>query len=200
MNKIKGLTSSRKGAIIFGVVIVVALGGLIGQRIYKTKVAAKVAATQAAKEAAEINKKREAYAKQKADAEAKALADAKALEATRAAEEEAQVVKSNAEIYRVGRPVAVVYEEMHTMINSVVIADDVWEKKIITKENVTALITEVKNSKYNDEKLLEILNRWKDGDFTQGDSDHNYLWDKLGGTTGRATGVNTSKLPIWAKK
>lgn len=197
MNKIK---NSRKGAIIFGVVVVVALGGVIGQRIYKTKVAAKVAATQAAKEASEINRKREAYAKQKADAEAKALADEKALAVTKVAEEEAQAAKSNAQIYRVGRPVAVVYEEMHTMINSIVIADDVWEKKLITKENIAALITEVENSKYNDEKLLEILNRWKAGDFEQADSDHNYLWDKLGGTTGRATGVNTSKIPIWAKK
>lgn len=202
LKKMNDILSSRKGAIICGVVVIIAIGGLVGQKVYKAKEAAKIEAIQIAKEDAETKKAQDLYAKQKAEAEAKALEDVKALEATQAAkEEEAEVAKASAEINRVGRSEAVVYEEIHTMVNSIVIADDVWEKKLITKENIVALIAEINNSKFQDKKeLYTILNRWKAGDFTQADSDHNYVWGKVGGTVGRATGVDSSKLPTWASK
>lgn len=35
----------------------------------------------------------------------------------------------------------------------------------------------------------EILERWKDGDFSQADKDHNTVWNILGGTKGEANGL-----------
>lgn len=39
-------------------------------------------------------------------------------------------------------------------------------------------------------KLREIVVRWQQGDFSQIVDDHNYVWDLLGGTVGRAKSAN----------
>jgi len=36
------------------------------------------------------------------------------------------------------------------------------------------------------ERLLEILEGWKAGDFRRGVAEHNYLWEALGDTVGEA--------------
>jgi hypothetical protein len=84
------------------------------------------------------------------------------------------------------------YDKIHRMANSLIIAEDgeIWGEEAITEGEVIKLIKEVTASNYPDkETLLEILNRWKDGDFTQGDYDHNYVWEQLEGDTGKAIGV-----------
>lgn len=79
---------------------------------------------------------------------------------------------------------------MHQMANTKVIADEKWGEIEITPERVKNLKTIVEGSDFESkDKLLEILERWEKGDFSVADKDHNYLWEKLGGTIGRATGV-----------
>ena len=136
LKKMNDILSSRKGAIICGVVLIIAIGGLMGQKVYKAKEAAKVEAIQIAKKEAETKKAQDLYAKQKADAEAKRLAEMKAIEDAEAAEVESQIVRGN-------RPVEAIYDEIHTMANTIVIASDYIGYKIITKENIFALSNEI---------------------------------------------------------
>ncbi|WP_461207890.1 DUF6241 domain-containing protein [Clostridium sp. DL1XJH146] len=83
-----------------------------------------------------------------------------------------------------------VINEMHNMSNTLIVADDIWTEEDITDSSVSKLIKEVSSSDFKDkERLLEILERWKEEDFSQGVTDHNYLWNQLGGTIGRATAL-----------
>lgn len=79
------------------------------------------------------------------------------------------------------------WEEIHILANSKIVADEIWGTKEIKTEHIKELIAEVENSSYNDkEMLLEILSRWKAEDFSQCVAEHNYVWEKLGGTIGKA--------------
>lgn len=82
-----------------------------------------------------------------------------------------------------------VYKDIHEMSNTLVEAVDgkVWGLQVITEHKIDSLIKEIYNSDYDDKNnLLDILNRWKNKDFSEGVSDHNYVWKKLGGTVGKA--------------
>jgi hypothetical protein len=97
------------------------------------------------------------------------------------------------------RDVEEVYKDIHLMANSVVIANHIWGKSEITEEKVNGLLLEVMASEYYDKKeLIEIISRWKNGNFKYAAYDHNYVWDNLNGTIGEATKVNWSKVPKWA--
>lgn len=79
--------------------------------------------------------------------------------------------------------------QMHTMANSKIIsADDRYIGIVqIETSKVIELIAIAERSDYDDKvTLLEILYRWKDGDFRQCVDEHNYLWGRLGGEVGRA--------------
>lgn len=117
-------------------------------------------------------------------------------------------------------------ENMHHMIHHVIIADKKWGLKDLTEENINRVILDLMLLKADisglyehavkegdDEKgsifnvrlkyinnLLDIAYRWKDGDFTEADKDHNYIWTLQNGTVGWATGVNLRKVPEWAKE
>jgi len=85
-----------------------------------------------------------------------------------------------------------IYDIMHRMVNTKIIAenDKIWGKLPMNKEEIQNLKGIVEKVNYKDrEQLLDILNRWEAGDFSQADKDHNYVWEKLGGTIGRAVGV-----------
>jgi hypothetical protein len=78
---------------------------------------------------------------------------------------------------------------MHAMANSKIIsADDRYIGIVKIEANkVDELIAITEKSNYSDKDiLLDILYRWKNGDFRQCVDDHNYLWDNLGGEVGRA--------------
>lgn len=82
-----------------------------------------------------------------------------------------------------------VYSEMHRMINTKIIAEDgqVWGREEITPERCDELIAVVTKGNLKDkETLLGFLARWKLGDFSESASEHNYIWNVLGGTTGKA--------------
>ncbi len=83
-----------------------------------------------------------------------------------------------------------VYNQIHAMANTLIIADEIWDKEEITEETINALIIEITASAFLDKQiLLNILSEWKAGDFSNGVSAHNYVWEKLDGTVGRATGL-----------
>jgi hypothetical protein len=82
--------------------------------------------------------------------------------------------------------------EIHRRANTLIIAEDneVWGKEEITEEGCNALILQAMASNYiNKQRYIEILERWKQGDFSQGVQDHNFVWELLGGTVGRAKGL-----------
>jgi len=94
-----------------------------------------------------------------------------------------------------------IYSDIHHMSHNVVIADDKWGYKDLTLEDIEKLIDKVTVIEAHEEvkeEVLTILMRWQKGDFSRAHFDHNYVWGKLGGTVGRATGVNKSNLPDWA--
>jgi hypothetical protein len=78
---------------------------------------------------------------------------------------------------------------MHKMINTKIVAEDgeIWGEIAITTNKCNQLITEVTDSGYPDKAtLLQFLTLWKDNDFANGVNEHNYLWDGLHGTIGKA--------------
>jgi hypothetical protein len=82
-----------------------------------------------------------------------------------------------------------VYKLMHEMANTLIIAEDekIWGEIPITDEVIDKLIAAINESTFDDrEKLLSILQRWKNKDFSQGVEDHNYVWKKLNGNIGKA--------------
>lgn len=88
------------------------------------------------------------------------------------------------------RPESNVYDELHKMANTKILAEQIWGEIPITKEKVNALIIEISNFNYNDKDiLLVMLYNWKKGDFSNTVGEHNYLWEQLGGTVGKAYGL-----------
>ncbi|WP_051350687.1 DUF6241 domain-containing protein [Caloramator sp. ALD01] len=84
-----------------------------------------------------------------------------------------------------------IYDTMHRMANTKIEAVDgeVWGEVEITVELCDRLIEKIKESNLKaleKNKLIEILNRWKNGDFSNCVEEHNYVWSKLGGTVGKA--------------
>ena len=82
-----------------------------------------------------------------------------------------------------------VYNTMHKMINTKIVAEDgkIWGEVEITPDKCDQLITEITKSGYYDKAtLLEFLTRWKNNNFISGVDEHNYLWDGLNGTIGKA--------------
>lgn len=84
-----------------------------------------------------------------------------------------------------------IYDTMHRMANTKIEAIDgqVWGEIEITPELCNELIEKVNKSGFDDsekQKLIGILTRWKNGDFSNCVEEHNYVWKKLGGSVGRA--------------
>jgi len=82
-----------------------------------------------------------------------------------------------------------IFNTMHKIANSKIVAKDglIWGEIQPTQAVVDGLIKDVNNTGYEDKNyLLEILNRWKNDDFSKCVEEHNYLWNKLGGEVGKA--------------
>jgi len=82
-----------------------------------------------------------------------------------------------------------IYNMMHKMANSKIIAKDgqVWGTLPMKIEDIAALKETILKINYSDrDYLLEVLSRWEKGDFTHCVEEHNYFWNKLGGTIGEA--------------
>jgi len=82
-----------------------------------------------------------------------------------------------------------IYDIMHKMANSKIIAKDgqVWGRLPMNKKEIQTLEQTVEKIDYPDrEYLLRVLNNWESGDFSNCVTEHNYVWNKLGGTIGEA--------------
>lgn len=85
-----------------------------------------------------------------------------------------------------------IYDVMHRMSNSKIIAKDnqIWGTLSMDEKQISTVKAIVEKVSYSDRSyMLEVLERWEKGDFSQADKEHNYFWKKLGGTIGEATGV-----------
>lgn len=83
---------------------------------------------------------------------------------------------------------------MHGMSHQKVIADEKWLHYEMTNERILFLINVVENGQYeHEEVMMDILTRWKEGDFSRADEDHNAIWSIQGGTIGKATGVMSAE-------
>jgi len=178
LDRIEAALSSKKGKIICGVVALAVIGLIVFQEVQEAK---QVATEKARVEAVQADKR---AAQLKADEEKKAGQERKA-----AAENQ----------YNNNHPVSLVYEEMHEMANSIVISDDIWEEKPITKADIARLINTIRGSTYKDKQILvAMLQRWDNGIFSQAVTDHDFVWHALEGNVGRATGIDTDNLPSWS--
>lgn len=87
-----------------------------------------------------------------------------------------------------------IIDTVHQMANTRIISKDgeIWGTIEITSERCDELIERINKYKetYPDDvrmiNCLDILNRWKAGDFSQVVNDHNDMWNYLGGTVGEA--------------
>lgn len=101
----------------------------------------------------------------------------------------AVVIKLNDNTQAISDEEWVVYNKMHKMINSKIVAQDgkIWGEVVITPNNCKQLISEITKSGYPDKTvLLQFLTHWENKNFINGVNEHNYLWDGLGGTIGKA--------------
>lgn len=94
-----------------------------------------------------------------------------------------------------------IYIDIHHMSHNVIRSDEKWGLKDLTLANIGILIEKAEeiSDTADTAEVLEILHRWERGDFSAADKDHNFVWSKLGGTVGIATGVNEQAIPQWAK-
>lgn len=80
-----------------------------------------------------------------------------------------------------------VQEYIHGMSHQKVKANEKWTLYKITDERINYLIEVVKAYPFSHKQLyLDILNRWKKGDFTHVVQDHNAIWRLEGGNIGKA--------------
>ncbi len=83
---------------------------------------------------------------------------------------------------------------MHGMSHQKVIADEKWLHYEMTNDRIQFLMQVVESGRYeNEDLLIDILKRWKNGDFSKADEDHNSIWSLQGGTIGKATGVMSAE-------
>lgn len=90
-----------------------------------------------------------------------------------------------------------VIHTMHLMTHQKIIADTKWGAVEMTPERVAVLYKYVQDTDKNDfehkDTLLAILEKWKAGNFSSVDDDHNILWGLHDGTKGEATGIFTKE-------
>lgn len=83
-----------------------------------------------------------------------------------------------------------VIDVMHKMTHQKVRAEEKWGAIPMIPETINDVYEVVSKSNFErKEELIEILERWKKGDFSQADEDHNYFWVYQGGTIGKAYGI-----------
>lgn len=85
------------------------------------------------------------------------------------------------------------YQRVHYMVNTIIIAEDgnIWGESEMSRDAVTQVINDLKGQ---DDYLSSELEKWLGLDFSNGVEVHNYVWNKLGGTIGKAKELNQEKV------
>ncbi len=79
---------------------------------------------------------------------------------------------------------------LHEMAHQKVKADQKWGYIFITQERIESLIEIVKSSNLNQKNAyIDILERWKQGEYKKVDADHNTIWKLQSGNLGEGKGV-----------
>lgn len=87
---------------------------------------------------------------------------------------------------------------MHMMTHQKIIANDKWGAILMTADNLETVHAILEPSNFSKKKeLLNIIIRWKAGDFSSVDHDHNTIWRLQGGTIGKAQGIMTAEEERW---
>lgn len=110
-------------------------------------------------------------------------------------EREGQPLKSSYED-ELEMPEKKVQVYIHHMTHQHVVADKKWGNVPSSPQNIENLLTivlanhgEYKYSEY----YVEVLEQWKEGDFSNAVDVHNTIWRWHGGTVGKATGLINEK-------
>lgn len=81
---------------------------------------------------------------------------------------------------------------MHEMSHQKVVAEEMWEKRLMDPELIEALYLMLNNHKYyNEDIYIEILTEWREGKFENAVEHHNTLWRLLDGDVGKAIRLAT---------
>ncbi|WP_455487023.1 DUF6241 domain-containing protein, partial [Clostridium sp.] len=99
-----------------------------------------------------------------------------------------QVSSSEVEVDN-GYNIEDLYYEVHLRANTIIIAenDEIWEEIEIDKGFLNETVPLLKGK---DDYLYKELLKWDDLDFSNAVEVHNYVWEKLGGTVGKAIAIN----------
>lgn len=86
---------------------------------------------------------------------------------------------------------ASIQEYIHGMSHQKVVAEAKWGYYELKPSRVEWLLEGVEEASDLDHKQTykNILNKWKNGDFSSVDEDHNQIWQLQEGTVGKATGI-----------
>lgn len=86
-----------------------------------------------------------------------------------------------------------IYDKVHLMANTIIVAEDgeIWGTYQITKDDLSNIKNQVLG---NDDYLYNELSKWLELDFSNAVEVHNYVWEKLGGTVGKAEKLNDEKV------
>ena len=90
---------------------------------------------------------------------------------------------------------------MHSMTHQKIKASEKWGATPMIKENIDAVYDSIEQNDFEHKvTLLQIANRWKSGDFSRVDKDHNAIWKLQGGTVGEAVGIMSEEEERWFVK
>ncbi|MED0667749.1 DUF6241 domain-containing protein [Bacillus badius] len=79
---------------------------------------------------------------------------------------------------------------MHKMTHQKVLADDKWGAIKMDPETINEVYSVIEASNFKDKAaLLSIAKKWKEGNFSEADADHNFFWNLQNGTVGKAKGL-----------
>lgn len=86
------------------------------------------------------------------------------------------------------------YDYIHEMTNTIVLASEKWGMVDISHSTIKKV---QESDLYAEDKLIQKhIDQWAEGNFSGASRLHNYCWDKLDGTVGRADGVDWEKVEI----
>ena len=83
-----------------------------------------------------------------------------------------------------------VIEVMHKMTHQKVKAKEKWGAIPMIPDTINQVYDIVEKSKFEQkDDLLAILAKWKKGNYSEVNEDHNYFWTYQGGTIGKSYGI-----------
>ncbi|WP_455540156.1 DUF6241 domain-containing protein [Terrisporobacter sp.] len=85
---------------------------------------------------------------------------------------------------------------IHSLANTLVKADYKWQCSEVTPKTIKLALKGVEeiNDDYDRMHLRNSITKWEKGDFSNAVEVHNYVWEMLGGTVGKAEQLNNDEI------